>query len=50
MLGEVAVCLAFDVSRAEVAGGFWTPASALGEKLLSRLHAHAGLGFERQDD
>ena len=50
MLGEAAACLAFDVSRAEVAGGFWTPASALGEKLLVRLHSHAGLSFERQDD
>jgi short subunit dehydrogenase-like uncharacterized protein len=50
MLGEAAVCLAFDISRAEVAGGFWTPASALGEKLLNRLQAHAGLSFERQDD
>ncbi len=50
MLGEAAACLAFDVSRAEVGGGFWTPASALGEKLLARLQAHAGLGFERQDD
>ena len=28
------------------AGGFWTPATALGNSLLERLKAHAGLAFE----
>jgi short subunit dehydrogenase-like uncharacterized protein len=45
MLGEAAACLATDVSKANVAGGFWTPASALGTALHTRLVAHAGLTF-----
>lgn len=49
MLGEAAMCLAFEVSRAERAGGFWTPASALGGRLLQRLQSNAGLTFERVD-
>ena len=44
MLGESAVCLALD--PVNVDGGFWTPASAMGELLLSRLTANAGLSFE----
>jgi short subunit dehydrogenase-like uncharacterized protein len=43
MLGESAVCLALDELSA--AGGFHTPASAMGEPLLARLEAHAGLTF-----
>ncbi|MDX1649366.1 MAG: saccharopine dehydrogenase NADP-binding domain-containing protein [Myxococcota bacterium] len=43
MLAESAVCLAKDVLP--VGGGFWTPASAMGEALLDRLQAHAGLVF-----
>ncbi|MFN6190429.1 MAG: saccharopine dehydrogenase, partial [Planctomycetia bacterium] len=46
MLGEAAICLAFEVPRADRAGGFWTPASALGEKLLKRLQTNAGLTFD----
>ena len=48
MLGEAAMCLAFDVPRETVGGGFWTPATILGDRLLTRLEAHAGLRFERQ--
>jgi short subunit dehydrogenase-like uncharacterized protein len=44
MLGESAVCLALD--PIEVDGGFWTPASAMGELLLARLQEFAGLTFE----
>lgn len=47
MLGEAAVCLARDPEPAKLAGGFWTPATALGGSLLQRLEAHAGLSFER---
>jgi len=47
MLGEAAVLLATDLPRSEVPGGFWTPATALGDALRSRLEAHAGLSFER---
>jgi len=48
MLGEAAMCLAFDVPRDTVAGGFWTPATIFGDRLVARLEAHAGLRFERQ--
>ena len=44
MLGEAAVCLARD--KLKVKGGFWTPASALGDHLLERLVNSAGLTFE----
>lgn len=44
MLGESAVCLALDPLA--VGGGFWTPAAGLGDALLDRLRAHAGLTFE----
>lgn len=43
MLAESAVCLAKD--EIAVGGGFWTPASALGESLLQRLQTNAGLSF-----
>ena len=45
MLGESGLCLARDVTRRSVKGGFWTPSTALGEKLLKRLEANAGLTF-----
>ena len=45
MIGEAAVCLARDIGD-EVAGGFWTPATALNGKLLERLATHAGVTFE----
>ena len=45
MLGEAAACLAFDIPPTGQNGGFWTPASLLGEKLITRLEAHAGLKF-----
>lgn len=48
MLGESAVCLATD--ELNVAGGFWTPAAAMGELLLARLQANAGLTFELLTD
>jgi len=46
MLGESAACLALDMPSATLAGGFWTPATAFGERLVSRLQARAGLTFE----
>lgn len=48
MLGEAAVCLAMDLKGK--AGGFWTPASLMGEHLLTRLQQHAGLNFELLQD
>jgi len=35
-----------DVDAGEVGGGFWTPATAFNEKLITRLVEHAGMGFE----
>ena len=48
MLGESAVCLARD--ELSVGGGFWTPASAMGEPLIERLQARAGLSFSIETD
>ena len=44
MLGEAAVCLAKD--DITVGGGFWTPASSLGDAYLHRLTGKAELKFE----
>ncbi len=46
MLAQSALCLAQDINHDEVSGGFWTPASAMGDKLIERLEKHAGLSFE----
>ncbi len=48
MLGESAVTL-LATSRGEktgVPGGFWTPATAMGDKLIAALRAHAGVTFD----
>lgn len=45
MLGEAAVCLATDISKNDKTGGFWTPSTALGQRLIDRLEAKAGLTF-----
>lgn len=44
MLSQAAACLAKDVDDT-VPGGFWTPATVLGDKLIDRLQANAGLTF-----
>ncbi len=49
MLGESAVCLLKDIAKKELKGGFWTPATAMGQKLMDRLIASAGLTFEVDD-
>jgi short subunit dehydrogenase-like uncharacterized protein len=46
MLGQAAMCLAFDVPKEKYAGGFWTPASLLGNSLVKRLQTSAGLHFD----
>jgi short subunit dehydrogenase-like uncharacterized protein len=46
MLGQAAACLALDVTQSDRPGGFWTPASIFGERLIERLQAHSGLRFE----
>ncbi len=43
MLAEAGVCLALDDLGVE--GGFWTPSSALGQAILTRLETSAGLAF-----
>ena len=43
MLSESALCLAVD--NLETGGGFWTPASVMGQALMDRLTANAGLTF-----
>jgi short subunit dehydrogenase-like uncharacterized protein len=45
MLGEAAACLALDISKDAVAGGFWTPSTAMGQPLMARLIKHAGVSF-----
>ncbi len=44
MLGQAAACLALDIPD-NVPGGFWTPASLLGDALLQRLQQQADLTF-----
>lgn len=49
MLVEAALCLADDADKITVGGGFWTPASAFGDRLIDRVQAHAGLSFDILD-
>lgn len=44
MISEAAICLS-ETGRDEVGGGFWTPASAMGQRLIARLVENAGLTF-----
>ncbi|MCO1370210.1 saccharopine dehydrogenase NADP-binding domain-containing protein [Burkholderia multivorans] len=49
MLGQAAICLALDCragSDRTRGGGFWTPATMFGERLVERLVRHAGLRFD----
>jgi short subunit dehydrogenase-like uncharacterized protein len=48
MLAESAVCLAKD--DLDCGGGIWTPASAMGEALIERLQASAGVEFSIVED
>ena len=43
MIAEAAVCLLQDATGTP--GGIWTPAAAMGEPLMARLQANAGLTF-----
>ena len=49
MLTEAALCLAEDVNKIAVGGGFWTPAAAMGPLLRDRITTHAGMSFELMD-
>ena len=44
MLGETAYCL-LKQDPADTPGGFWTPATGLGDPLIDQLQAYAGLTF-----
>ena len=46
MLGEAGACMALEFADADKPGGFWTPATMFGERLIDRLEAHAGVTFE----
>ena len=45
MLAESAICLALDKDKTPKTAGMLTPAVAMGDILLDRLQAHAGLTF-----
>jgi short subunit dehydrogenase-like uncharacterized protein len=46
MLAQAGICLAQDIAKSEKPGGFWTPASVLGNPLIHRLETYAGVSFE----
>src|SRR5271155_5729331 len=46
MLGQAAACLTLDVDKVAAPGGFWTPATIFGDRLIQRLTAHSGLSFD----
>lgn len=48
MIAEAAVCLLQDATSTP--GGIWTTAPALGQTLIDRLQAHAGLTFAVEPD
>lgn len=46
MLTEAGLCILQVADTGSKSGGFWTPASLMGEALIERLEANAGLAFE----
>ena len=50
MLGQAGACLALDIDKADKPGGFWTPATIFGDRLVRRLSAHSGLTFAIVND
>ncbi|MBE9060463.1 trans-acting enoyl reductase family protein [cf. Phormidesmis sp. LEGE 11477] len=47
ILGQAGLCMAQDFAKSDKPGGFWTPASMFGNRLIERLVKAAGLTFER---
>jgi len=45
MLAQAALSLAFDVSKREKGGGFWTTATVFDQRFIDRLEKNAGLTF-----
>ena len=50
MLTQAGLCMAFDIGKTELSGGFWTPATAMNDKLIIRLVASAGMTFDILED
>ena len=50
MLGQAGACLALDFADSGRGGGFWTPATMFGDRLIERLTEHSGLTFEVLDE
>ena len=46
MLIQSGLCMAYDISKSDLSGGFWTPATAMGDRLIKRLTDSAGMTFE----
>jgi short subunit dehydrogenase-like uncharacterized protein len=46
LIAESALCLIREVDHTVTPGGVWTPAAAMGNVLIERLNARAGLTFE----
>ena len=46
ILGQAGLCMAQDFAKSDKLGGFWTPASMFGSRLIERLVKAAGLTFE----
>jgi short subunit dehydrogenase-like uncharacterized protein len=46
ILGQAAACLALDIDKVARLGGFWTPATIFGDRLIQRLTAYSGLTFD----
>jgi len=46
MLGQAGACLVQDIAKSDCPGGFWTPATIFGQRLIPRLQAKSGLTFE----
>ncbi|MEE2526515.1 saccharopine dehydrogenase NADP-binding domain-containing protein [Hyphobacterium sp. HN65] len=45
MISECALCLLQDIDRQQTPGGVWAPAAAMGQAVIDRLQAKAGLTF-----
>ena len=46
MIVQAGLCLALDIAKTDKPGGFYTPATLFGERLIERLQRFSGLTFE----
>ena len=46
MVAQAGLCLANEVAKTNSPGGFWTPATLMGDALIERLMKHSGVTFE----